>query len=44
MRMTDGMNKATTLPPELVNVKSMDNFATKLKKYDLSVFCKGGRA
>ena len=33
-----------SLPPELVNAKSMDIFATKLKKYDISVFCKGGRA
>ena len=38
------VNIWNSLPPELVNVKSMDNFATKLKKYDLSVFCKGGRA
>ena len=38
------VNIWNSLPPELVNVKSTDNFATKLKKYDLSVFCKGGRA
>ena len=27
-----------------MNAKSMDIFATKHEKYDLSVFCKGGRA
>ena len=38
------VNIWNSLSPELVNAKSVDIFAAKLKKFDISVFCKGGRA
>ena len=38
------VNVWNSLPPDLVNAKSLSSFSSKLKSHDLTHFCRGGRA